>query len=102
MSAYAAAAGSAIDLMLLKEGVDSALAATDEMLEYVLGAGLPALIRHLSALRASLLATAGRVGYAEQDWRLRGLPEDGRGCLDLTGQSWREMEALSSVRACVS
>ena len=98
MSAYAAAAGVAIDLMLLKEGADSALAATDEMLEYVLGAELPALIRHLSALRASLLATAGRVGAAEQGWRLRGLPEDPSGCLDLTGQSWREMEALSSAR----
>ena len=32
------------------------------------------------------------------DWRLRELPEDSRGCLDLTGQSWREMEALSCAR----
>lgn len=95
MSAYAAAAGTSIDLMLRKEGVANALAATDEMLEYVLSADLPTLIRYLSALRASLLATAGRVGDAEQDWRLRGLPEDPRGCLDLTGQSWREMEVLS-------
>ena len=98
MAAYAAAAGVAIDLMRLKDGVDSTLAATDEMLEYVLGAGLPALVRHLSALRASLLASAGRAGDAEQGWRLRGLPEDPRGCLDLNGQSWREMEALSCAR----
>ena len=98
MSAYAAAGGTAVDLKLRREGVDSALAATDEMLEYVLGVDLPALIRYLSALRASLLATAERVGDAERDWRLRGLPEDPRGCLDLTGQSWREMEALSCAR----
>ena len=26
------------------------------------------------------------------------MPEDSRGCLDLTGQSWREMEALSCAR----
>ena len=97
-SAYAAASGTAIDLKLRKEDVDSALATTDEMLEYVLVAELPALIRYLSALRVSLLATAGRVGDAWQDWRLRGLPGDLRGCLDLTGQSWREMEALSCAR----
>ena len=97
-STYAAASGTAIDQKRRSAGVDSALAAADEMLEYVLGAGLPALVRYLSALRASLLATAGRVGDAERSWRLRKLPEDSRGCLDLTGQSWREMEALSCAR----
>ena len=68
------------------------------MLEYVRGAGLPALIRYLSALRVSLLATAAHVGVAERDWQLHGLPEDPKDCLDLTGQSWREMEALSCAR----
>ena len=90
--------GMAVDHKRRSEGVGSALAAVDEMPDYVLDAGLPALVRYLSALRASLLATAGRVGDAERDWRLRGLPEDSRGCLDLTGQSWREMEALSCAR----
>ena len=97
-SAYAAASGVVVDRKRRSEGVGSALAAVDEMLDHVLGAGLPALVRYLSALRASLLATAARVGDAERDWRLRGLPEDSRGCLDLTGQSWREMEALSCAR----
>ena len=97
-SVYAAASGAAVDQKRRNEGVDSALAAADEMLDHVLGAGLPALVRYLSALRASLLATAARVGDAERDWRLRELPEDSRGCLDLTGQSWREMEALSCAR----
>ena len=97
-SAYAAASGMAVDRKRRSEGAGSALAAVDDMLDYVLGAGLPALVRYLSALRASLLATAGRVGDAERDWRLRDLPEDSRGCLDLTGQSWREMEALSCAR----
>ena len=97
-SAYAAASGAAIDQKCRREGVDSALAAADEMLEYALANGLPALVRYLSALRASLLTAAARVGDAERDWRLRELPEDSRGCLDLTGQSWREMEALSCAR----
>ena len=97
-SAYAAASGVAVAQKRRSEGVGSALAAVDEMLDYVLGAELPALVRYLSALRASLLATAARAGDAERDWRLRGLPEDPRGCLDLTGQSWREMEALSCAR----
>lgn len=97
-SAYAAASGVAVDQKRRSKGVGSALAAVDEMLDHVLGAGLPALVRYLSALRASLLATAARVGDAERDWRLRELPEDSRGCLDLTGQSWREMEALSCAR----
>ena len=97
-SIYAAASDAAIDQKRRSEGVDGALAAADEMLEYVLGAGLPALVRYLSALRASLLATAARVGDAERDWQRRGLPEDSQGCLDLTEQSWREMEALSCAR----
>ena len=94
-SAYAAAGATAIDLKLRKEGVDSALAAAEGMLEYVLAAELPALVRYVSALRVSLLATAGRIGDAEWAWQAGQLPEDPRGCPDLTGQSWREMEALS-------
>jgi LuxR family maltose regulon positive regulatory protein len=94
-SVFAAASGVAIDQMRRIKGVDSALEAADEMLEFALETGLPALVRYLSALRTSLLILAGRVREAERDWRLRELPEDSKGCLDLTGQSWREMEALS-------
>ena len=97
-SAYAAASGAVVDLRFRHEGVDGALAAADKMLEFVLGAGLPALIRYLSALRVSLLAAAARVEDAERDWRLHELPEAPKDCLDLNGQSWREMEALSCAR----
>lgn len=97
-SIFAAASDAAIDQMRRNEGVDGALAAADEMLEFALGTGLPALVRYLSALRTSILTLAGRVGEAERYWRARELPEDSRGCLDLTGQSWREMEALSCAR----
>ena len=93
-SAYLAVSGAVIDLRLVKDGVEAALGAADEMLEYVRGAGLPALVRHLSALRVSVLVSAGRAAEAERAWRLEELPEAPEGCLDLSGQSWREMEAL--------
>ena len=97
-SAYAAASATVADVRLVEKGVDSALAALDQMLEYVRGTELPALVRHVSALRISLLATAGRIADAERSWRLERLPETPDGCLDLTGQSWRELEALSCAR----
>ena len=96
--AYAAASGTVIDLRFRDEGADSSLAALDEMLEHVRGAGLVSLVRYLCALRVLILATAGRVGDGERSWRLDDLPEDPAGCLDLDGQSWREMEALSCAR----
>ena len=97
-SAYAAGAGAAVELRLRDEGVDGALAAADEMLDYVREARLPALVRYVSALRVSLLAIAGRIGDGEEAWALDDLPEEAADCLDLAGQSWREMEALSCAR----
>ena len=35
---------------------------------------------------------------AESAWKSDDLPETAAGCLDLTGQTWREMEALSCAR----
>ena len=97
-SAYAAAAGAVVELRLRDEGVDGALAAADEMLDYVREARLPALVRYVSALRVSLLAIAGRIDDGEEAWALDDLPEEAADCLDLAGQSWREMEALSCAR----
>ena len=76
----------------------AALAGADEMLDYVRSARLPALVRYVSALRVSLLAVAGPIGDAERAWVSADLPPDEAGCLDLTSQTWREMEALSSAR----
>ena len=97
-STYAAAAGAVVELRLRDEGVDGALAAADEMLDYVRKARLPALVRYVSALRVSVLAIAGRIGDGEAAWALDDLPEEAADCLDLAGQSWREMEALSCAR----
>ena len=98
IATYAAASGTVVDLKLRDEGVEGALSAADEMLDYVRRARLPALVRYVSALRISLLAIAGRLDEGEEAWALDDLPEEAADCLDLAGQTWREMEALSSAR----
>ena len=98
IQAYAAASGTMLELKLRDEGVESALASAEAVLGYVQSAQLPALARHASALRVSLLAAAGRIGEAESAWKAGDLPEKAAGCLDLEGQNWREMEALSCAR----
>ena len=95
---YAAASGAVVDLKLRDEGVESALSVAEEMLEYVRGAGLPALVRYVAGLRISLLATAGRLEEGEKAWTLDDLPDTAGECLDLEGQTWREMEALACAR----
>ncbi len=96
--AYAAASGAVLAARLRNEGAEAALESADEMLDYVRSARLPALVRYVSALRVSLLATAGPIGEAERAWEAADLPADAAGCLDLAGQTWREMEALSLAR----
>ena len=48
-------------------------------------------------MRVSLLVDTGAVGDAERAWYEQALPGDTGTCLDLEGQTWREMEALSSA-----
>ena len=97
-SGFAAASGLMIELKLRAGRTDQALATANDLLEYVRRVGLTALARYLAALRISVLVTAGRVGDAERAWRLENLPEDSAGCVDLTGQGWREMEAVACAR----
>ena len=99
--AYAAASGAAVGRALCKDD-GSALAVLEELLEYVRGAGLPALARYLSAMRVSLLAGEGLAEEAERSWREAGLPGEAERCLDRKTQTWREMEALSCARLRLS
>ena len=95
--AYAAASGTAVGQALCgRDG--GAEAALQDMLDFVHGAGLPALARYLSAMRVSLMAADGLVGEAERFWREAGLPEHAAACLDRKAQTWREMEALACAR----
>ena len=93
--AYAAVSGVLVEIKLREEGVDSALAVTEGMLAYLRSARMPALVRLVSALRVSLLATAERIAEGEKTWTSAGLSAVAADCLDLEGQTWREMEALS-------
>ena len=97
-SVYAAASGVVAETRFRNEGIESALTAVETMLDYACSAELPALVRYLAAMRIGLLAIARRVADAKRTWRLDALPENADGCLDLRGQSWREMEALSCAR----
>ena len=97
-SSFATASGLAIEIRLRRRRIEQALMVADGLLEFVRDAGLTSLVRYLAPLRISVLVIAGRVGDAGRAWRLEGLPEDSKGCVDLTGQGWREMEAVSSAR----
>ena len=97
-SGFAAACSLLVEQSLQAGRIRQALAQTDEMLDYTRGAGLTAFARYVAAVRVSVLVIAGRLRDAERAWRLDGLPSDSTGCMDLTGQGWREMEAISCAR----
>ena len=100
-SLFATAVNVLINARLGSGHVDEALAAADELLAYLRRSGLTIFLRLLAALRVSLLVIAGRIGDAERASRRDTLPEDPAACLDLSAQSWREMEAVSEARARV-
>ena len=84
----------------LKSGlVDEALAVTDRLLVRLRRTEFTTLARLIVAMRVTVLVIAGRVSDAERAWRREGLPEEPADCVDLSSQSWREMEAVSEARA---
>ena len=95
---YAAVSDVSAELELELAGVDHAIATLDEMWEHARRMGLTALERFLAARYVSVLCDVDRTGQAERLWRTTGLPTDEAGCVDLVGQAWREMEAVSCAR----
>ena len=98
VAACVACAGVALDLTRQRKGNGEALSVAEEMLEFARTVGLPLVIRYLAIERVSMLVVSGNVGQAERMWGEEGLPEGIVECLDLDGQTWREMEALSCAR----
>ena len=98
LAAHFAATDIAVELARETRGVDGALSMLEQRRAPALRDELPALARHLAALKVSLLADAGRVDEAQQSWTIGGLPEADCGCVDLSDQSWREAESVSSAR----
>ena len=97
-SSFVAATETGVEMALKAHGPARALSMVEEMLHHARNAEMPALARHLAALRVSTLAVSGGAEEANGFWRAHGLPEDDGGCLDLRGQTWREMEAMSCAR----
>ena len=60
--------------------------------------GARSLEAYVAALLVLYLVRVGRAGEAGQVWTDHGLPCDASALLDLDGQSWRRMEALSGAR----
>lgn len=98
-SYFATASNVLIGNRLRSGSVDKALALANRLVLRSRRAGLTTFVRLTVALRISVLVTAGRVAEAERAWRRETLPEDPADCVDLTAQSWREMEAVSEARA---
>lgn len=98
-SYFATASNVLIGNRLRSGSVDKALALANRLVLRSRRAGLTTFVRLTVALRISVLVTAGRVAEAERAWRREALPEDPADCVDLTAQSWREMEAVSEARA---
>ena len=95
---HAAASDLAADLALQERGPEAGLAIVQEMGDNAHRAQLPALVRYLDAVQVDLLVAADRIGEAERCWQACGLPASSAGCVDLAGQTWREMEVLSCAR----
>ena len=97
-SFFATAAAVCIDLRLRDGRVDEAVATADDLFARLRSAGTTGFLRLASALRASALMQAGRQDDAARAYREAALPEDAALCVDLEGQNWREMEAVSDAR----
>ncbi len=95
---YAAGIGCGAERALLRGRPEAALALVEDAREYARSTDRSQLARFLSALRVSVLLDGGEVEEGARAWRLDCLPERRPECLDLTAQSWREMEMLACVR----
>ena len=95
---YAASVGFRAETALLHAGPEAALALVEDARDYARSTERPQLARFLSALRVSVLLDGGQVDEAARAWRFDGLPERRAECLELAGQSWRELEMLACAR----
>ena len=98
LASFTAIAGVVLDGTLARDGVADALSALAAMQDYARTLNLPAVERYLAGECVSLLVVGGHIGDAEEAWRDHGLPESADGCLELEGQSWRELEAIACAR----
>ena len=98
LDVYAATYGVAVEKTLAQQGAADALALLREAGAHARSDGLPSLRRLLAAFRVALLVAGSELEAAASEWRSEGLPETLPEIVDLSGQTWREMEALALAR----
>ena len=98
LDVYAAGYGVATETTLAQQGATTTLDLLQEASVHARRTGLVSLRRYLAALRVSVLAAEGDTEDAERAWRDEELPETTPEMLDLSGQTWREMEAVALSR----
>lgn len=95
---YAAAIEVRAELTFEQHGGEAAVKLLRRTVDDVRSTGRRRVLHHLSALLASYLVMVGRGDEAAHLWRDCALPCAAADLLDLDGQSWRTMEALSCAR----
>lgn len=95
---YAAAVDVRAELTFGRYGGEAAVKFLRHAIDDERAAGSRSIAHHLSALLASYLVLTGLGGEAAHLWRDSALPSSDGDLLDLDGQSWRTMEALSCAR----
>lgn len=98
LDVYAAGIGLGAETALLRDGPEAARALVEDARDFARTTERPQLARFLSAQHVSVLLDGGEADEAARSWRFDGLPERRAECLDLTAQSWREMEMLACAR----
>ena len=97
-SSFATISNLLIDLKLRSGQVSQALTATEELIGFLRSKGYTTFSRLLAALRVSLLVRLKRQDDAERAWKSDGFQNEPSSCVDLSNQSWREMEAMAEAR----
>ena len=95
---YAAAVDVRAELTFGRYGGEAVIKFLRHTIDDERAAGSRRIAHHLSALLASYLVLTGQGGEAAHLWRDSALPSSDADLLDLDGQSWRTMEALSCAR----
>ena len=98
VAVYATAIAVSAELTFTQYRRDAVIPLLTRAADDVRPAGIESLSRHVTALLAYYLAEVERPDEGESVWSDGNLPCDAGELLDLDGQSWRTMEALSCAR----
>ena len=94
LDVYAAVVDVGIELAVRRDAPTRVGSLLREAWEFARSRNMWTLCRWLAAVRVSALLRDGRLDDAEALWRETGLPTDIDAQVDLSYQSWREMEAV--------